>query len=326
MTEPLALVTGATGMVGAAIVRALLGRRCRVRVLARDPERARSLWGSAVEVLAGDLRAPASLVRACQGVSDLYHAAALVGDGPETALRETNVEGTRHLLRAARASGVARIAFTSSVSVYGDGLRPGVAEDAPLAPQSAYGLSKVEAEEAVREIARDGVHAVILRPCIVYGPGDRYFTPQLLSAVRFPVLPLPDGGGHLVDLVHADDVAAAHILALERGVSGQAYNVTDGRRHTVREIIGWGAEAAGRSPWCPALSRRTARFVLPGFRLLGRLLKIPELARLRDQDLAVFFGDYHFDISRIVRLGFAPRVLAPDGVPACLRAWRPARP
>src|SRR5579884_1183903 len=195
MTEPLALVTGATGMVGAAIVRALLGRRCRVRVLARDPERARSLWGSAVEVLAGDLRAPASLVRACQGVSDLYHAAALVGDGPETALRETNVEGTRHLLRAARASGVARIAFTSSVSVYGDGLRPGVAEDAPLAPQSAYGLSKVEAEEAVREIARDGVHAVILRPCIVYGPGDRYFTPQLLSAVRFPVLPLPDGEG-----------------------------------------------------------------------------------------------------------------------------------
>lgn len=319
MGMDLALVTGATGMVGGAIVRALLARGRAVRVLARTPQRARALFGPSVEVVPGDLLDPRSLEVACRGVTDLFHSAAAVGDGEESVVLATNVEGTWHVLAAARACGVARVAFTSSVAVYGDGLPPDVPEDAPLAPTGIYGISKVRGEALVREAVRSGLHAVILRPCIVYGPGDRYFTPQLASALRFPVLPLPDGGTHLVDLVHADDVAAAHLLALDRGTPGAAYNVTDGSSHRVRDVIVWAARARGRSPWCPPVSQGAARRLLPALCALGRVLRAPELARLREDDLRVFFGDYHFDITTISRLGYTPRVRAEDGVGSALR-------
>ncbi len=322
--KSLPLVTGATGMVGSAIVRALRARDRPVRVLARDPERARVLFGSSVEIAVGDLGAPESLHRACEGIGEIYHAAAAldIQEGGNAEILDTNVEGTRRLLAAARARGVSRIVYTSSVAVYGDGLPLGVTEDAPLNPSGPYGVSKVRAERLLRDAVEAGLRGMIVRPCIVYGPGDRYFTPQSVWTMSLPVIPLPDGGRHLVDVVHADDLATGHLLVMEAGHPGEAYNVTDGGRYQLRELIRWMSDALGRSPWCPSVSPWLAHGIIPLIRIAGRLGRIPQFARLERRDVGVFFSDYHFDISKITALGFAPRIGARTGLPSVLQGRR----
>lgn len=316
MSEPRVLVTGATGLVGSAIVRALLKRSRSVRILARDPERACVLFGSRVEIAAGDLGDPERLRLVCQGMGHVYHVAGAVDTHRygNAEIVDTNVEGTRRLLAAAHAAGVSRFAYTSSVSVYGDRLALGVAENAPLNPTGIYGVSKVRAEQLVREAVAAGLRAVIVRPCIVYGPGDRYFIPQATQIMRLPVIPLPDGGRHVVDLVHADDLAAACLLIMEAGQPGDAYNVTDGGCHQAGEILRWIAEALNRSPWFPSIPWWFAARVRSSINAAGRLWGRPELARLGKQELTGLFSDYHFDISKIAALGYTPRIDARAGL------------
>jgi nucleoside-diphosphate-sugar epimerase len=243
-------------------------------------------------------------------------------EGGDAEILTTNVEGTRWLLAAARARGVSRIVYTSSVSVYGDGLPLGVTEDAPINPSGLYGVSKVRAERLLRDAVEAGLRCMIVRPCLVYGPGDRYFTPQAAWTVRLPLIPLPDGGRHLVDVVHADDLAAAHLVVMEAGQPGEAYNVTDGGRYQLRELIRWMSEALNRSPWCPSVSPWLAHGIIPVIRLAGRLGRIPQLARLERRDVGAFFSDYHFDISKITALGFAPRIRAHTGLRSVLQGRR----
>jgi dihydroflavonol-4-reductase len=315
------LVTGGTGMVGRAIVRALLARGRSVCVLARDPERARALFGATVSIAVGDLGAPASLRRACDGVGEIYHAAAELGfrDGSGAEIYETNVEGTRRLLEAAQESGVSQLVYTSSVAVYGEHLVQGATEQTPANPSSAYGISKVRAERLIQEAVGRGLRGMILRPCIVYGAGDRYFIPQTVTTMRLPVIPLPDGGRHLVDLVHADDVAAAHLLVMEAGLPGEAYNVTDGGCYQLRELIRWMSDALDRAPWCPSIAPWVAHCAVPLIRIVGRLARIPELAQLRQHDVEVFLSDYHFAIAKITALGYVPRIQARTEFPLALR-------
>ena len=302
--------------MGGAIVRALLKRQRPVRIVARDPDRARALLGAHVEIASGDLRDPESLRRACEGTGEIYHVAGAVdthihSDGE---FLDTNVEGTRRLLEAARAAGASRFVYTSSVSVYGDRLPLGVAENAPVRPVGIYGVSKVRAERMVQAAAAAGFRAMIVRPCIVYGPGDRYFLPQAARVLRLPMLPLPDGGRRVVDLVHAADLAAAHLLIMDVGRPGEVYNVTDGRCYHAADLIRWMAGALDCAPWQPTIAWWLAVSVRPLVSIVGRLLGMPELTRLGRQELNGLFSDYHFDISKIRALGYAPRIDARGGL------------
>jgi nucleoside-diphosphate-sugar epimerase len=316
MTEARALVTGATGMVGSAIVRALLERKRLVRVFARDRERARILFGAAVEIAEGSLQDLESMLKACCGVEEIYHIAGAVDTRThgDAAILDTNVEGTRRLLQAADAHRVSRMVYTSSISVYGDNLPLGVTEDASFNPAGIYGVSKVRAERLVQDAVAAGLCARIVRPCIVYGPGDRYFMRQAAEVLKLPVVPLPDGGRHRVDVVHADDLARAHLLVMEAGKPGAAYNVTDGNGYRAGDIIRWMAEALNRSPWLPSVPRWLADSARPMINAVGRWWGKPDLALLRRQDINGFFSDYHFDISRIRALGYTAHIRAPVGL------------
>jgi nucleoside-diphosphate-sugar epimerase len=321
LAEPRVLVTGGTGLVGGGVVRALLERGRAVRVLARDSHRARVLFGSNVEIASGNLRDLESLRRACEGIGQIYHIAGALdthihSDGE---ILDTNVEGTYRLLEAGRAAGISGLVYTSSVSVYGDRLPLGVTENAPLKPAGIYGVSKVRAERLVLAAVAAGLRAMIVRPCIVYGPGDRYFLPQAVRVVRLPVLPLPDGGRRVVDVVHADDLAVAHLLVMEAGQPGQAYNVTGGGCQHVADLIRWIAEALNHSPWRPPISWWLAVCLRPLVNIVGRLWRQPELVRLGRQELNGAFSDYHFDISRITALGYAPRIELSAGLQTELR-------
>jgi nucleoside-diphosphate-sugar epimerase len=205
--------------------------------------------------------------------------------------------------------------------VYGDDLPLGINECTPFNPASVYGVSKVRAGEAVQRAVASGLDATILRPCIVYGPGDRYFLPQAINAMRLPVVPLPNGGRHVVDVVHAADLATAHLVVMASGRPGGAYNVMDGARHRAKDLLDWIADALHRSPWRPSVSPWLAKGLWPFVRAAGQLGKMPELANIRWQDLKVFFSDYHFDIAKITALGYVPRIRASAGLRSVIRAY-----
>ena len=248
-----ALVTGATGFVGAAVARALLGAQWRVRVLARPGSDRRNLKSLDVEVSEGDLADLKSLERAAQGCEGLFHVAAdyRLGARDPAELYRANVEGTRNVLSAAHGSGVQRIVYTSSVATIGipaDGT-PGDEQSANSLENMIghYKRSKYLAEEVVREAARDGISVVIVSPSTPVGPGDVKPTPtgQLVldaAAGRMPAY--VDTG---LNIVHVDDVAAGHLLAYERGRAGERY-ILGGQDMSLREILELIARLEGRNP------------------------------------------------------------------------------
>lgn len=248
-----ALVSGATGFVGAAVARALLNAQWQVRVLARRGSDRSNLAALPVEIYEGDLNLPASLQPALQGCEALFHAAAdyRLGVRDPQQLYRTNVEGTRAILAAARSAGVQRIVYTSSVATVGipkDGT-PGE-EHTPVALQNMIGhykRSKFLAEQVVLDAARDGTAVVIVSPSTPVGPGDVKPTPtgQLVldaAAGRMPAY--VDTG---LNIVHVDDVAAGHLLAYERGRPGERY-ILGGADMTLREILAQIASIVGRRP------------------------------------------------------------------------------
>ena len=247
-----ALVTGATGFVGAAVARALLREQWQVRVLARRGSDRRNLKGLDVEVSEGDLTDVDSLQRAAQGCDGLFHVAAdyRLGARDPAGLYRANVEGTRNVLAAAHRSGVQRIVYTSSVATIGipaDGT-PGDEQSANSLENMIghYKRSKYLAEEVAREAAQSGISVVIVSPSTPVGPGDVKPTPtgQLVldaAAGRMPAY--VDTG---LNIVHVDDVAAGHLLAYERGRRGERY-ILGGQDMSLREILEVIARLEGRS-------------------------------------------------------------------------------
>jgi dihydroflavonol-4-reductase len=254
-----ALVTGATGFVGAAVARRLVANGNAVRVLVRKNADRRNLHGLNVEVVEGDLTDRASLELAVSGCQAVFHVAAdyrLWVPDPKR-MYATNVDGTRAVVEAAVNAGVERIVYTSSVATLGyrsDG-QP-ADEDTPSTLNDMIGhykRSKFLAEEAVRGLV------VTVNPSTPVGPGDIKPTPtgrMIRDAINGRMPAYVDTG---LNVVHVDDVATGHLLAHEKGVIGRRY-VLGGTNMTLREILTELARVSGRRPPRWRLSHRA---VLP---------------------------------------------------------------
>jgi dihydroflavonol-4-reductase len=254
MSDAPTLVTGATGFVGSAVARALLARGHRLRLLVRPGGDRRNIAGLAAELAEGDLTDPASLARASDGCRYLIHVAAdyrLWVPDPASMLR-ANVEGTRALLLAAQSRGVERMVYCSSVAALGltDDATP-ADETTPVHPEKIIGVykrSKYLAEQAVLELVRmQDMPVVIVNPSTPVGPRDVKPTPtgkMILDAAMGRMPAYVETG---LNIVHVDDVAEGHVLALERGVIGEKY-ILGGEDYTLGALFAAVSQAAGRRP------------------------------------------------------------------------------
>ncbi len=246
------LVTGATGFVGAAVVRQLLDRGESVRVFTRENSDRRNIEGLDVEIAVGDLCHPDSIERAVKGCRALYHVAAdyrLWTRTPETLYR-INVDGSRDLLRAAAAAGVTRIVYTSSVATLGinkDGTPADETTPVTLGDMIGhYKRSKYLAEQEVtRLIADEGLPVVIVNPSTPIGPRDVKPTPTGRMVVEAAAGRMPAFVDTGLNVVHVEDVASGHLLAFDKGEVGQRY-VLGGTDMTLADILGIIAAATGR--------------------------------------------------------------------------------
>ncbi len=258
------LVTGATGFVGAALVRRLLAEGAAVRVLARARANRRLLEGLPVEIAVGDLTDPATLDRAVAGCEAVFHLAAdyrLWARDPGEIYR-TNLEGTRALMVAAGTAGVRRIVYTSSVATLGTRRDGGNADETTpvdLADMVGhYKRSKYLAEDAVKDLAAQGLPVVIVNPSAPIGPRDIRPTPTgriIVDAARGRIPVFVETG---LNVVHVDDVAAGHLLAYQHGRIGERYILGSENLslatilETVAGLVGLPAPRI-RIPWAAAM-------------------------------------------------------------------------
>ena len=249
----LTLVTGATGFVGAAVTRTLAAAGLPLRLMHRHDSDLSNISEVPGERVVANLTDHESLARAVAGCRYVFHVAAdyrLWVPNPAS-MRRTNVDGTISLLRAAGDAGVSRIVYTSSVAALGLTTDGSPADEAtPHGPKDhvgPYKLSKYEAEISVRRMAAKGLDVVIVNPSAPVGPGDIKPTPTgqlVLDAARGHMPAYVETG---MNIVHVDDVARGHLLALAYGQTGEGY-ILGGENLMLSEICRLIAQLAGRAP------------------------------------------------------------------------------
>ena len=314
-------MSGATGFLGGHLAQVLHGLGYRVRILVHKRQRVEHLLALGMEIVEGDLLDPASLVRATAGQSVVFHTAGKVTDwGPRAEYFQVNAEGTRNVIAACRDSGVARLVHVSSLSVLGLP-RTGelVTEETPY-PRSLpdwYSQSKRAAEQLVRAAnGEGGLATTVVRPGVIWGPGDITILPRLVDLLRRGQMILIDGGRNLLGLSHIESLARGLVLAAESpGAPGRIFHMTDGEEITAREAVDALAAAVGVP---------RARLSLPygvvygiaalieGAALLARRSTPPRMTRYGVRLVACHC---RYDIGRARReLGYRPAVTFREGI------------
>jgi nucleoside-diphosphate-sugar epimerase len=243
---PITLVTGATGFTGSHLVRALVADGERVRVLVRSSARARESLPSEVELLEGDLAAPATAALAMRGVRTAYHLAAVYREARHDAAeyQRVNVEASRRLLDAAVACGVGRFVHCSTVGVLGHIATPPGDERTPYGPGDVYQESKCQGERLALSY-RDRLPLAVARPTAIYGPGDTRLLKmfRMVARRRFPLI---GGGENYYHMVYVDDlVRGLRLLGTHPAAAGEIFVLGGERYLKLRELTALIAQAAG---------------------------------------------------------------------------------
>ncbi|MET0713946.1 MAG: NAD-dependent epimerase/dehydratase family protein, partial [Mycetocola sp.] len=309
------LVTGASGLLGRAVAAELLTAGHEVRCFQRRPS---GVAGASDSL--GSLTDPHAVTRAVSGQDAVVHLAAKVSlAGDPADFDRVNVGGTRNLLDAARAAGIARLVYVSSPSVAHAGTSI-VGDDAlpadPLRARGDYARTKAEAELLALAADSDSFRVVAVRPHLVWGPGDTQLVERVVERARQGRLPLLDNGAALIDTIYIDNAASAIAAALARvdSVHGNAYVLTNGEPRPVAELLAGICAAAGvKSPrWrVPASVARTAGSLIEAVWRLKPGVDEPPMTRFLAEQLSTA---HWFDQRRTrVDLEWTPAVSLDEG-------------
>jgi dihydroflavonol-4-reductase len=314
------LVTGASGFTGGHLATALARRGYRVRTLVRVKSlrrfRESSTAQAGVEAVTGDITDRAAVRQAAAGMDVVYHIAATYREAgqPDAAYTKVNVDGTRHLLEAAKNAGARRVVHCSTGGVHGHIEHPPANEDAPLAPGDVYQETKLQAEQLAREFGRRAdLDVVIVRPIGIYGPGDRRFLKLFrgLAHGRFRVL----GSGEVFyHLTYIDDLVEGFRLCGETpAAAGRTYLLAGPRYTTLNELVRLIAIELHVEP--PAFHLPVWPFWLAGFACEVVCVPLgiePPIYRRR---VDFFTKSRAFDTTRArTELGFHPVVDLQEGI------------
>jgi nucleoside-diphosphate-sugar epimerase len=315
------LVTGASGFIGSHVVRDLAAQSLRVFPMIRSAACPPALEEFRADVRRASLQDPASLAAAVQGVDAVVHLGGLTRARSESEFMDVNAEGVARLAAAVRAHapGAVRFVYVSSLSAGGPstGAAP-VREDDPPRPVSAYGRSKLHGEVRLRESAGP-LPWTILRPPIVYGPGERDLHTMFRYAERGWV-PLVAARDRAYSIVHVRDLAAA-ILAVLRtpAAAGQVYYVAEDRAYLGRELVAHIGKALGRTPRIVPVPRWAAALVAAAGSGMKAFLSRPPLVTL--DKLPEILQSWVCSGAKLERdCGFRCRIAFPEGA-AETAAW-----
>ncbi len=300
----ISLVTGAAGFMGSHLVEHLVEKGIRVRATARPRKETAFFERLGVEFIPSDLTKPETLPPLFEGPVDcVYHLGAVCNfSTPLKKLYPTNVEGVKHMTGLAMKAGVKRFVHVTSTSVYGYYRGSPFVEESPRNPRDDYGKSKKMGEDIVFERMKEGLPAIIARPCTVYGPrcadgaGKAFSRPTAITAI-------PGDGRQLLSNIRAEDVAGAlHHLALRDASVGEIYNLAEETHPTLEEALVLAAQTFHTKPPERHLPLGLVRAVawLDGVisRLRGR---IPDL----EYDAVKYlYDDYVVDNAKLLKTGF----------------------
>ncbi len=317
------LVTGATGFLGHRLVETLWRAGLDVAALVRDPELASPALQSQARLVRGDVRDPASLRAAMQGIGVVFHCAAITSNSvPWQVHHEVNVLGTQAVFEAALENEVRRVVHVSSVVVYGLGRQAHgpVAETAGYARRvdgwANYMRSKLEADRLAFKFGREsGLGITVVRPGILYGPGGARGVGRGLLQMGPLRLLLGSGNNHLPYTYVDNAVDGLLLAALCPSAEGQAYNIVDEPQQTVREVARESARLAGESlilvPSPAFLLLALARLLELKCRLQGT--RVPP--RLTRYVVNSAIRDIRYDTSKAQKeLGWQPVVSIEEGL------------
>ena len=320
ITKQNILVTGGGGFLGKAIVKRLVEAGENVRSFSRSfyPE----LKSLGVDQLQGDISDNAAVEKACDGIQLVFHVAAKPGIwGDYKDYYKTNVTGTENVIAACNMHNISKLVYTSSPSVVFNGMdMEGVDESVPYPDRfhAHYPKTKAIAEQLVINASSDKLRTIILRPHLIWGPGDNHLVPRIIAKSKR--LKIIGSGKNRVDTIYIDNAADAHILAAKNldknpEISGNIYFISQGEPIPLWNMINAILKAAGLSPVKGSISKQTAWLVGAAFEFFYKILQIkkePSMTRFVAEELTT---SHWFDISAAKRdLGYSPRVSTKEGL------------
>jgi len=314
------LVTGGGGFLGRAIVKRLIEKGSRVTSFSRNsyPE----LDRMHVNQIKGDISDSKAVEKACRGMDLVFHTAALPGVwGKYSDYHDTNVTGTENIIAACLRNRVSRLIHTSSPSVVFNGRdMEGVDESVPHAARfhTHYPRTKALAEKAVLAAVSRDFRAIILRPHLIWGPGDNHLVPRILD--RANRLRIVGSGKNRVDTIYIDNAALAHILAAEKlacnpELSGRVYFISQDEPVPLWEMVNRILAAGGKKPITGKVPFQVAWIAGALLELFYKTFGIngePLMTRFVANELST---SHWFDISAAKRdLGYVPEVSTAMGL------------
>jgi len=308
-------LTGAGGFIGRTLLKRLAQEGHITTSLLLEDESADGI-ASITQIVRGDITQPATLGGLIDDHDAVIHLAGAVGYGQSwERCIAINVDGTRNVANEAVRAGAKRFIHMSSVSVYGRVPEVLLSEDAPLRKTGEpYGDTKIEAEHVLEEVGKDGaLNWTILRPTVIYGPGDDKFLPKLIENLRSGSARVIGKGDGSVDLIHVNDVADfIERILLEPRAFEQTLNLADPDTCSWKELMGIVADELNVPPPTKHLPYPLALGIAGGMEIVSILTRRPP--RLTRYAIRVVGRQYRYLATRAQELGFNSSVPVEDGI------------